>query len=270
MTGCSIMADICMRIDELIMESKYSTQLHKVFEVQKTIQDIHPYLERLFPIAIVENDQFLIYENRGHSFEYVLATKEATPMPIPQGVRAAFPLESYDNRMVCVVTGEVFDTLSGYVAIFHEFMHCQQGESCEQKLKHKLGIARKAQESNNFTWEINHPFPYATSGFVQLYEIFLQKYEVFEIDMVRQQLKALLDQEDYEYMVWQEWKEGFARYIENRINHRLSLPENHGGKVPPFSRVTFYEGGSHFIEILEKENPDFVKDIEQLFGRMFL
>jgi hypothetical protein len=51
-------------------------------------------------------------------------------------------------------------------------------------------------------------------------------------------------------MIWQEWKEGFARFIENQINGRLNLPENHGGKEKPFNRVVFYEGGAHYIKLL--------------------
>jgi hypothetical protein len=39
--------------------------------------------------------------------------------------------------MACVVTGEVFDSLEGIVTIFHEFVHCQQFETCERELKQR-------------------------------------------------------------------------------------------------------------------------------------
>ena len=251
------------------MVPNYSSQLQKILEVQVDILDIHPLLEKVFPVAVVENDHFLIYDKRPSNLEYVLIKMVATQMPIPTGVRAAFPLESYEDKMACIVTGDVFDELAGYVTIFHEFIHCQQGESYEPELKQNLVVARRAQEAKDIMWEINYPFPYTAVEFVELYEIFLQKSDVFETEIIRQQLRTLLNEVDYEYMVWQEWKEGFARYIENRINHRLGLPENHAGKKPPFSRVTFYEGGAHFIEILDKQNPDLLIDIEQLFWRMF-
>lgn len=251
------------------MTSNRSNQLQKVFEVQGIIQDIHPFLAKLFPIAIVENDHFLIYDTEPNNQRYAFVRKAATPMPIPQGVRAAFHLESYNNRMACVVTSDVFDEPDGYVTIFHEFIHCQQAESCEQKLKQRLGVARQAQEVNDYMWEINHPFPYAAPEFVQLYQSFLNEHTLSEIKSIRQQLRSILKQHDYEYMVWQEWKEGFARFIENRIRRRLGLPENHAGKELPFHRVTFYEGGAHFIEVLEKHSPELLLDIELLFEHMY-
>jgi hypothetical protein len=118
-------------------------------------------------------------------------------------------------------------------------------------------------------WEINHPFPYSAPDFVHRYQKFLNENRLSEAENFHQQMKVILNLRDYEYMVWQEWKEGFARYIENRIKDRLGLVENHGGKELPFSRVTFYEGGAHFIEIVERQNPDLLIDIELLFERMF-
>ena len=250
------------------MGLNHLNHLQRVFKVQADIQDIHPLLEKLFPIAVFENDHFLIYDIDPRSPQYVFIKKSATPMPIPQGVRAAFNLESYDNRMICVVTGDVFDELDGYVTIFHEFIHCQQAEVCEQKIKQKLSVARKAQEIKDYMWEINHPFPYSAPDFVQLYHIFLNENSFSKLENIHQQMKVILNLSDYEYMVWQEWKEGFARYIENLINNRLGLMENHGGKELPFRRVTFYEGGAHFIEILEKQSHDLLIDIELLFERM--
>ena len=251
------------------MTSNHSNQLQKIFEVQEIIQDIHPFLEKLFPIAIVENDHFLIYDTEPNSREYTFVQKVATPMPIPQGVRAAFHLESYDNRMACVVTDDVFAELDGYVTIFHEFIHCQQAEICEQKLKQKLGVARQAQAVNDYMWELNHPFPYAASDFVQLYHSFLSKHALPEIENIRQQLRRILKEQDYEYLVWQEWKEGFARFIENRISRRMGLPENHGGKEQPFNRVVFYAGGAHYIEKLNTQETGLIVQIEKLFDRMF-
>ena len=51
----------------------------------------------------------------------------------------------------------------------------------------------------------------------------------------RAALRQSLSRDDREYMVWQEWKEGFARLIENRIRGRSELAENHGGAKSPLS-----------------------------------
>jgi len=251
------------------MNSHYFIQLQKIFEVQEKIRDIHTFFDRLFPIAVVENDHFLIYDIEPNSLQYVFVKKAATPMPVPQGVRAAFQLESYDDRMACVVTGEVFDEQDGYVTIFHEFIHCQQSELCEHELKQKLEIARKAQAANDFMWEINHPFPYTSTDFVEAYQSFLATHEMPEVERIRHKLKAILNPEDYEYMVWQEWKEGFARFIENQIRNRLGLPENHRGREQPFNRVVFYEGGEHYIKVLSMHEMDLIIHLETLFDRMF-
>jgi hypothetical protein len=120
-------------------------------------------------------------------------------------------------------------------------------------------------------WEINYPFPYAVARFVELYTAFLGAVEgdqVGEALECRRQLKQGLDVGDFEYMVWQEWKEGFARFVENGIRRRLDLEENHGGREEPFERVLFYEGGARFIEFLEAREPHLTADIEKLFGRM--
>ena len=253
------------------MQSDYTDQLQKVFEVQQKIIDIHPFLEKVYPIAVVEDDQFFIYDTEPSGKQYIFIKQAAIPMPMPQGARAAFPLESYDNQIACVVTGDVFNTLEGYVTIFHEFIHCYQFENCEQKLKQTLGVASKAQAAQDHMWELNHPFPYTEIQFVKVYEAFLEKtggYYLVEVLEERKQLKNILSTNDYEYMVWQEWKEGFARFIENRICSRLSLRENHGGKEQPYNRVVFYEGGANFIKLLGMQEPKLTIDIKSLFDRM--
>lgn len=55
-------------------------------------------------------------------------------------------------------------------------------------------------------------------------------------------IKKELDLGAYEYMVWQEWKEGFARVIENRIRDRLGLPQNAGGSSSLLIRTVFSGG----------------------------
>jgi len=192
-------------------------------------------------------------------------------MIVPEGIRAAFPLDFYENKMACVVSGDVFDDLSGYVMIFHEFVHCAQADCCEHKLKSGLSVAQQAQAANDYMWELNFPFPYEDSDFSEIYSLFLAAASEGEADKVlrcRTFLREVLNTPDYEYMVWEEWKEGFARLIENRIKKKLELEENHGGIDPPYNRVTFYEGGARYISILFEKDNSLEKDIEALFFRM--
>ena len=242
-----------------------------IFQIQARIADLHPFLEKVFPIAIAEEGRFFIFDKAPLEPRYLLVKTAPTPMPIPQGVRAAFPLEAYDNQIVCVVTEDVFDTLDGYATIFHEFIHCQQFEHGETSLKETLKIYHQAQAKNDFMWEITYPFPYQTPQFFTPYAAFLEAADGEELEEIlrfREKLAHGLDREDLEYLVWQEWKEGFARWIENRIRSRLGIEENHAGKEQPFSRVSLYEGGSRWIDFLVKYNKINPENIVDLFHKM--
>ncbi|MCD4846952.1 MAG: hypothetical protein K8R76_02030 [Candidatus Aegiribacteria sp.] len=246
-------------------------QLQEIFNIQSRIIDIHPILERVFPVALVEGDKFLIYDIDESGQRYVFVMDAPTPMPVPLKVRAAFSLECYGGKTACIVTGDVFDSLEGYVTIFHEFVHCQQSETCENELKQTLGIARRAQVENDHMWEINYPFPYDSPDFRDLYALFLDELDngrKGNVSETRLRLKQILKKNDYEYMVWQEWKEGFARFIENLIRNRLDLAENHGGYRKPYDRVLFYEGGAGYIGFLGLREPRLLVEIEKLFHVM--
>jgi hypothetical protein len=250
---------------------KYVQGLQKIITLQKKIKAIHPFLKKLYPVVVVEGDDFLIYDYNSKKKQYVFIKAAQPAMIVPEGVRAAFPLEFYDNKMACVVTGDAFDDLIGYATIFHEFIHCAQMECCELKLKSRLKVAREAMAKQDFMWELNHPFPYEDNVFAEAYTIFFgaaSKKDLEGISRCRTYLKEMLNVPDYEYMVWQEWKEGFARLIENKIRKKFDLQENHGGTDQPYSRVTFYEGGSLYIEALFGKDKTLEKDVERLFDIM--
>lgn len=47
-------------------------------------------------------------------------------------------------------------------------------------------------------------------------------------------------------MIWEEWKEVFARYIENLIRDRIGINIDTNKLQAPFNRVCFYEIGSKY------------------------
>ena len=254
------------------MTNSYLTAFNKLVDLHQDVAGLNPALKALYPIAIVKDEQFLIFDYDQDQGGYRYRKNAPLPMPIPQGIRAAFQLESYGGRIACVVTPEVFDTLGGYVTILHEFVHCYQYETCEQDLKLTLDVARQAQERGDVMWEIEHPFPYTARDFIQPYRDFLQAVLQGNRDEIlnnRMLLKDYLGCHDYEYMVWQEWKEGFARWVENRVKRELSLPENKGGLQPPYSRVSFYAGGEAYINYLAETNPMLVMDLRSLFQSLY-
>jgi hypothetical protein len=253
-------------VESNIEKFKALIALHERFKA------LNPALEKCYPVAVVEDDQFLIFDLDPDGEDYQFIKRTPTPMPVPTGVRAAFQLEDYGGRIVSVVTPEVFDSLGGYVTLLHEFVHCFQYEICEQSIKMGLDIARQAQESGDFMWEIEHPFPYTAHAFSIPYTEYLAGLENEDQQQVitaRKALKTYLGMHDYEYMVWQEWKEGFARWVENTVRLALALPENKGGMEPPFSRVTFYAGGEARIKSLGKTQPELLSDLPKLFKRMY-
>ncbi|MCB2213934.1 hypothetical protein KQH50_00925 [bacterium] len=246
-------------------------QLDRVVDLQKQFAALHPALECCYPVAIVQDDTFQIYDLDESGDHYHFVQSAPTPMPVPQGVRAAFPLEAYDGRIACVVTPEVFDEPGGLVTILHEFVHCYQFSTCEMDLKAKLAVARQAEAEGDMMWELQHPFPYEDQDFILPFKNFIMMADVGYLglaDRFQHQLKTNLSKLDYEYMVWQEWKEGFARHIENRLQIELGLPVNLGGGKQPFSRVSFYAAGAAYIDMIAEESPEVVEDLPALFDRM--
>jgi len=251
--------------------TNYLEQINHLIPLHQEVAGINPALHRLYPIAVAEDDQLFIADTRAEQACYHFIKHIPTPMPVPKGVRAAFQLSDYGGRIACVVTPEVFNTLEGYVTILHEFVHCYQYETCEQELKDGLDVARQAQEQGDFMWEIQHPFPYTAEAFIRTYQGFLdavRKSREFEVLRMREMLHAYLGVHDYEYMVWQEWKEGFARWVENAIRRELGFSQNTRGFEVPFNRVTFYAGGAAYIDFFQQTAPALVNDLPRLFDRM--
>ena len=255
------------------MEDSFEEKLDELITLHQDMAGVNPALEKCYPVAIAQDESFWMYDLDQKGETYQFQRTSLVPMPIPEGTRAAFQIEDYGGRIACVVTPEIFNTLEGYVTILHEFVHCYQYETCEQDLKMKLDIARQAKEKGDCMWEINHPFPYAATNFIEPYGCFLEALVEGDHKKVmtqRRKLKQYLGLHDFEYMVWQEWKEGFARWVENLVKRELGMEENKGGFRQPYSRVLFYAGGEAYIEYLHKRKPNLARDLKDLFRHLYL
>lgn len=250
----------------------YKNQLVRVFEYRDSLEGVHPFVKGLYPIAIGKGNQLFVFDLDETLSYYHLVAHEEIEMKVPKGTRAAFPLAFYDNRCACVITGEVFDTPEGYVTIFHEFVHCHQWHTVEQTLRDQLPLARKSVEKGDYMWEINYPFPYDDQWFIKTYSNYLKaarEGDRKKVKELRTEMAELLKEEDYQYMIWQEWKEGFALYLENKMREHLNLPGNLVGREKPCSRTTFYAGGEALISMLIAEHPELNTDLKELFHRMY-
>ncbi|MBG0770184.1 MAG: hypothetical protein H0S82_00665 [Anaerolineaceae bacterium] len=250
---------------------EFTAQLNQVVELQKQVAHLNPLFEQHYPVAVAVAGQFLIHEFDPEGGGYALTKTVPVPFPIPDGVRAAFPIDGLDGRSAAVITPDAFDALGEQVLILHEFVHCYQHRTCEGALKAQLEIARQAEAEGHHTWELDTPFPYDSEVFTDLYRIYLSALKANkaqEACQIRPKLHAALSPLDWEYMVWQEWKEGYARYVENRINRRLGLKANTYGAEPPYNRITFYVGGAAYFDFLAQREPEALTDLPGLFTRL--
>lgn len=249
----------------------YIDKLSILIEIQKKIKTIQPVFDNYYPVTVVSNNNFEIFNVLSDKDEYEYIKSEPCPFPIPIGVRAAFPLDCYDNKMSAIVSSDVFDTQEGYVAILHEFVHCAQSMECEAELKDQLDITQEYRKKNDYMWELNHPFPYTNQSYIDFYSKYMDSFiecDYNKIMNLRQKFKSIIGIRDREYLLWQEWKEGLARFLENKIRNYLGIEENHYGSEMPFSRVSFYESGSRLISLIEKVNPNCINDMRGLFYEM--
>ncbi len=261
----------CGQAPEQITASYYD-KVQKVLDYKDVFEAVHPFIQNLHPIAIAEDGYFYVFDLDDRGETYALKAWEETGMHVPEGVRAAFSLHFYDNRCACVVSGDAFDSPGGYITIFHEFIHCHQWHTVEPGLRAELPLAVRMTQEENFMWEIEYPFPYDDEWFVNTYAAFVDAFERGKPDealQLRHELQTGLKSEDFQYMVWQEWKEGFALYVENLLRKEMGIERNMVGRSFPFSRTVFYAGGEAYIKHLIEKKPGLNEDIGALFVEMY-
>jgi hypothetical protein len=240
-------------------EAEMTRKLQKLNNFHSGVKDIHMYLEKLQPVAVVDGNMLLLFDADTSTGSYIFIKKVPAPFPMGDNIRAAFPFSEYNFKPVCFVGKSAFENKEEMSVVLHEFVHCAQFNSVEQELKNKLNIYKDAMEKERYSWEIDHSFAYDS--------VFLSRYELFNESLLsenneaavnyRNDIRNILSGTDFEYMIWQEWKEGLARYLENEIRIKSGIKENNGGRSYPADRVVFYYGGSTLIRYLEsrKEGP---------------
>lgn len=246
--------------------------LSQINELHKRLKDIDDSFAKLYPITIVKDDVFFVFDLNETAEKYEFKLEHKTPMHVESGVLASFSLEFYNMKPSAIVSEEVFNTVEGYVYIFHEFVHCFQWEYCEKEIRETLEIERISKENNNFMWEITHPFPYENTVFIQKTielgnKLNFRNY--LSILNYHKDMRRFLKKIDYEYMIWQEWKEGHARFIENLVRDRLGIDKNVNCLHTSFDRVCFYEIGSKYIELLIEKDKSLKCNLKELYYRMF-
>ena len=243
-------------------------KLNFIFEFRNKIKDIHPLLNKCFPVVVSSVDKVDIYDVTPEEKYTLVKTDKNMFGHIPH-IRASFPFESYGNRPVCIITEDVFDEPNGYAVIFHEFIHCQQYELCETRLKKRLSVYNQSMLEKNYMWELNYDFPYSSIEFMSYCNTDASENNLLKtLAEKRRLIKNNYGIANYEYMTWQEWKEGFARYIETMIIEKT------GNKVEQsdslcMSRVCLYKTGARFIGALKTKYHNCDENIESLFEMIY-
>ena len=89
---------------DTILIGEIDSSLQCLIKMQKDMRWIHPFLNELHPIVFAENDYLYIFDFDTLSGGYSFIKKEPVPFPLPDKVRASFPLSVYDSKPCCIVT----------------------------------------------------------------------------------------------------------------------------------------------------------------------
>jgi hypothetical protein len=256
--------------EKMFVENQISF-MDEIIKLHKDIRDVHVSLKNLYPITVVNNGYFYVFDINEMGTKYEFKQKAPSDMSDEMDWLASFTLEFYGMKPSAVIGKNILENRGNYPSIFHEFVHCFQWNNGEQDIRQGLTVQKQEMEKNNYSWELNYPFPYGDNYFIEkaiALNDFFEKDDYGSIVNFHQDMKTYLSETEFEYMIWQEWKEGFARYIENLVRTKLEIEQVTKVLVPPFDRTHFYAIGSkHIAMIINRENT-LSSDIEQLFYKI--
>ena len=244
--------------------------LGKISALQAAIRDLHPLFDRLYPIGVVADDRLLVYDVDPGQRAYRLVRDSVIPGLVAEGTRTTVPLSDHGNRPVCIVTRDAFDTVDGCISVLHEFVHCAQWETCEPELSAGLRTAYK-RVGQVHVWEARYPFGYDNYRLDNSYRRMLVALEGGDLATglsCHAAAAAVLSALDREFMIWHEWKEGFARWLENKARRRLGVRRNESGRTGPFGPEAFHIGGAELIHLLVRHEPPLASQLAEFYRRI--
>ena len=257
--------------DETFIERQI-TLMGDILKIHDTVKNVHVSLGELYPITVINDGYYFVFDISKTSGKYVFKSKVKTSISVSNDILMAFNLDFYDMKPSVVISKNILENQENYLSIFREFIHCFLLKNGAIEIRNELSIQKQEMAKRNYNWEINFPFPYNSEYFISktmdLFDKFINNnYD--HIEIYRNSMKTYLLKMDYEYMIWQIWKGGFIRYVENLIKRKLGLQLNTNILKLPFDREHFYEIGNKYIEMLiKKEELD--DDIVKVFYKMFI
>ena len=223
---------------------------------------VHSLFNYKYIVGIGISNKLHVFQEELNKYQY--KTCISLPNEIPEGTKAAFLIDDFADCS-CIITPSCLKEPNFFATILHEFVHCYQNRTCEQDLKEKLEIYQHAFKNRDYMWEINHSFPYTNSDYVKLVQN-VSRFDYHEIMISLSNLKSTLERYHYEYMIWQIWKEGFARFIENKILRMNSIPENNTGiNYESPNRTSLYFVGDRIWRQFEIYDTSLIENIDKVF-----
>ena len=150
-------ADIAACLDRTEIED--TPKIQRLMDGRRRVDHVHPFLENTYPIAVVRNDSFYVYDAAGKDHRYRFILSALSPMPVRGTIRASFPLDFYDRKAACIFTPDVLDEDDSLITLCHEFIHCGQWHEGEQKIRRALAVAGSSSRTDYPMRAINAPFP---------------------------------------------------------------------------------------------------------------
>ena len=257
-----------LSMKEINFINEQLSYMSEIIEMYKKIKNINISLSKLYPITVIKDNYFYVFDICIASEMYKFKMSSKCYMPVPEEILSAFSLDFYENKASVVISKNVLKDKTNLPIIFHEFVHCFQLENGEIILRNDLQIEKQEKEKGNFMWELNYSFPYESPYFIEktiYFDISLLNKDIDKIMNYFKEMKTYLSITEYEYMIWQMWKEGFADYIENLLRDKLNLNLKSRELKQPFTRVLFYKLGSKYIELIINRCKKHDNDIVELF-----
>ncbi len=251
-------------------EVTFIKKLNQLDTLKQKAQTIHPVWKNYYPVTIAHKDDYYIFQYRD-SVGWELVKKVHQPGQVPKHIQAAFPMSFWENRMSCVIDPSVLQSVDNELVIFHEFVHCYQWDTCEVPIKNSLKIYQTAMQKQDWMWELNYPFPYEKPEFQKLYKEMIDATLLDNKELAqnyRTKIKMLLTNEQWEYLCWQEFKEGSARWLENKLRLAYGYNKKESKMNGDWDRTIFYEGGSRIIEMFVTKKPELITDFVNLWEEM--
>lgn len=237
-------------------------RLSELHTLQLRVQSVHALLEADYLLGIGIEDRLQIYRRTHAGYSFVDEYRVA--MLIPESTCAAFPVPQV-NDAVAVLTDVTLNERYGLISALHEFVHCFQYRECEDECRRQLPAAWEARKES--MWEIQYGMDYENLQLRKLVYDLGRGAKRGVLDQLKRLLRELGDT-DQQYFLWQVWKEGFARYVENRVRSVLHVRENTEGRsLDRVDRRSLYFIGDKVWRELDRETK-YSRDIRDGFDRL--